>query len=104
MRALGLSAPRILLRHVLPNLTGPILVSGTLGIGSMVLIEASLSYLGIGVAQPTPSLGSMISEGQPLLVQAPWISAAPGLVIVFTVLAFSVLSDGLRESLDPRGA
>ena len=103
-RALGLSATRVALRHVLPNVAAPILVTGTLSVGNMILVEAGLSYLGLGVPQPTPSLGSMISEGQPLLAQAPWIATVPGIAIVFTVLAFSVLSDGLREVLDRSGA
>ena len=85
-RALGLSATRVALRHVLPNVAAPILVTGTLSVGNMILVEAGLSYLGLGVPQPTPSLGSMISEGQPLLAQAPWIATVPGIAIVFTVL------------------
>lgn len=103
-RALGLSPVRIALRHLLPNVAGPILVSATLGVGQIILIEAGLSYLGIGVGPPTPTLGNMIREGQELLVQAPWIVVAPGVVIIVTVLAFSALSEGLERALDPRAA
>jgi len=103
-RALGLSPVRIAVRHLLPNVSGPILVSATLGVGQIILIEAGLSYLGIGLGPPTPTLGNMILEGQELLVQAPWIIGAPGLVIVATVLAFSALSEGLEQALDPRAA
>jgi peptide/nickel transport system permease protein len=103
-RALGLSQIRIALRHLLPNVAGPILVSATLGIGQIILIEAGLSYLGIGIGPPTPSLGNMVLEGQDLLVQAPWLVIAPGLVIVAAVLTFSALSEGLERALDPRAA
>lgn len=101
-RSLGLNPVRIALRHLLPNVAGPVLVSATLGIGQIILIEAGLSYLGIGIGPPTPTLGNMIQEGQDLLVQAPWISIAPGLVIVATVLTFSALADRLERALDPR--
>jgi len=83
---------------------GAKVVSATLGVGNMVLIEAGLSYLGFGVPEPTASLGSMIKDGQDFLLQAPWVALAPGLFVIVTVLAFSVLSDGLREASDPRSA
>ena len=102
--ALGLGTHRTLARHVLPNVVAPIIVNGTLGVGIMILIEAALSYLGVGVPQPTPSLGSMIREGQPLITQAPWISVVPGVAIVATVLSFSVLGEGLRRAMDPRAS
>ena len=102
--ALGLGTHRTLARHVLPNVVAPIIVHGTLGVGIMILIEAALSYLGVGVPQPTPSLGSMIREGQPLITQAPWISVVPGVAIVATVLSFSVLGEGLRRAMDPRAS
>jgi len=101
-RSLGLSPFRVALRHVLPNAAGPVLVSAALGVGQIILIEAGLSYLGIGVGPPTPTLGNMIQEGQDLLVQAPWISLAPGAVIVATVLTFSALADRLERAVDPR--
>jgi len=103
-RSLGLQPFRIASRHVLPNIMAPIIVSATLGVGNMVLIEAGLSYLGFGVPEPTASLGSMIKDGQDFLLQAPWVALAPGLFVIVTVLAFSVLSDGLREASDPRRA
>jgi peptide/nickel transport system permease protein len=103
-RSLGIGATRIVTRHVLPNVAGPILVTATLGVGQIVLIEAGLSYLGIGVRPPTPSLGSIIYDGEMSLATAPWTATAPGLVVVLTVLAFSTLGEGLRELLDPRSA
>jgi peptide/nickel transport system permease protein len=100
--ALGVGTGRLLVRHVLPNVAAPILVTTALSVGTMVLLEAGLSYLGVGVPQPTPSLGRLISEGTPVLVQAPWISVFPGIVIVMAVLAFNLLADGLQTTLDPR--
>lgn len=102
-RALGVRTPRLLLRHVLPNVATPLIVSATLGIGQMILIEAGLSFLGIGVPIPVPSWGRMIAEGSSdLLVSAPWIAVFPGIAIVCTVLAFSLLGDGLQRALDPQ--
>ncbi|MBI4502111.1 MAG: ABC transporter permease [Gemmatimonadetes bacterium] len=103
-RVLGLGSSRIALRHVLPNVVAPILVAATLGVGNMILIEAGLSYLGFGVPQPTASLGNMIRDGQDALLRAPWVAITPGVFIIVTVLAFSVLSDGLRQASDPRSA
>ncbi len=101
-RALGLTTRRIAIRHLLPNLAAPIIVTATLGVGQIVLIEAGLSYLGIGVSPPTPSWGAMIAEGQTLLATAWWVAAFPGLAIVLTVVGFSLVGDGLRDALDPR--
>ena len=101
-RALGLSRWRILARHVLPNIAPPILVSAALGIGQIILVEAGLSFLGVGVRPPTASWGNMIADGQFFLTAAPWLAAAPGLALVVTVLSFSVLADGLQEALNPR--
>lgn len=103
-RAAGLPARRVIARHLLPNIRGPIVVAATLGMGQIILIEAGLSYLGLGVRPPTPSLGSMISEGQPFLLVAPWVAGFPGLVVVVTVLAFSALGEGLRPARDPGAA
>jgi peptide/nickel transport system permease protein len=100
-RALGLPPPRLALRHLLPNLVAPIIVTATLGLGQMILTEAALSYLGIGVSPPTPSWGSIIAEGQQALGVAPWVAAFPGVAIVVTVVGFSLLGDGLRDALDP---
>jgi peptide/nickel transport system permease protein len=101
-RAAGVPAPRIILRHVLPNIAAPIIVAATMGIGQVVLLEAGLSYLGVGVPQPMPSWGSIIAEGQSVLRTAPWVAASASIALVLTVLAFTLLGDGLRRRLDPR--
>lgn len=101
-RALGQSTPRILLRHVLPNVSGPIIVIATILVAQMILAESVLSYLGAGVAPPSPTWGHMLFEGQDYLSAAPWISAAPGAAIVTAVLGFNLLGEGLRDALDPR--
>lgn len=101
-RAAGAPMLRLVLRHVLPNVAAPVIVSATLGVGYVILVEAGLSYLGIGVPIPLPSLGNIIREGQPFLVTAPWISAAGGGATVLTVLAFTTLGDGVQDWLDPR--
>lgn len=103
VKALGLKDWRILLRHVLPNTMAPIIVSATLGIGNTILLEAGLSFLGLGVQPPTPSWGSIINDGRGiLLLDAWWIATFPGLAIVLTVICFNLLGDGLRDALDPR--
>lgn len=101
-RALGLGPARTLLRHVLPNVAAPVIVTATLGIGQIVLVEAGLSFLGVGVRPPAPSWGVMIAEGQPLMVTAPWTAAFPGLAIALTVVGFSLVGDALRGAADPR--
>jgi peptide/nickel transport system permease protein len=101
-RALGMGDTRIILKHVIPNTLAPVIVSATLGIGQTILTEASLSFLGLGVQPPTPSWGNMVSDGRDALVTAWWIATFPGLAIVFTVIAFNLLGDGLRDALDPR--
>jgi peptide/nickel transport system permease protein len=101
-RALGMSDARIIFRHVIPNTLAPVIVYATLGIGNTILIEAGLSFLGLGVQPPTPSWGNMISEGRDSLLNAWWIATFPGLAIVFTVVAFNLIGDGLRDALDPR--
>jgi peptide/nickel transport system permease protein len=101
-RALGMGDGRIILRHVVPNTLAPVIVSATLGIGQTILTEASLSFLGLGVRPPLPSWGTMIADGRDAITLAWWISTFPGLAIVFTVVAFNVLGDGLRDALDPR--
>jgi peptide/nickel transport system permease protein len=101
-RALGFGAARITGRHVLPNVASPVVVSATLGIGQMILLEAGLSYLSVGIRPPTPSWGQMIAEGQTAMHAAPWVAVFPGLAIVLTVLGFSLIGDGMRRALDPR--
>lgn len=102
--AAGTPVPRMVRHHVLPNVAGPIIVAATLGIGQMILLEAGLSFLGIGVARPTPSWGRMIADSQGILANAWWTAFFPGLAIVITVLAFSILGDALRDALDPRAS
>jgi peptide/nickel transport system permease protein len=101
-KALGLRGHRILLRHLLPNVTAPVIVAATLGIGHIILIEAGLSYLGAGVPMPTASLGGIINDGMSNLGEAWWISAFPGLIIVLIVVGFSLIGDGLRDAMDPK--
>jgi peptide/nickel transport system permease protein len=101
-RALGMSDTRIISRHIIPNTLAPIIVYATLGIGNTILVEAGLSFLGLGVQPPTASWGNMISDGRDALITAWWIATFPGLAIVFTVTAFNLLGDGLRDALDPR--
>jgi len=100
--ALGLSHARIILRHLLPNVLAPVIVTATLGIGSTIVMEASLSFLGLGVQAPTPTWGGMIAEGRDNLLGAWWVATFPGLIIVAAVLAFNLVGDGLRDALDPR--
>ncbi len=101
-RALGYGSGRITWRHLLPNVAAPIIVTATLGVGQIVLLEAGLSYLGIGIRPPTPSWGTMIADGQLHLATAWWISTFPGLAIMLTVIGFSLIGDSLRDTLDPR--
>ena len=101
-RALGFSRRRIILRHVIPNVLAPVIVTATLGIGNVIVLEAGLSFLGLGLQPPTPSWGSMVADGRDFLLNAWWISTFPGLAIVLTVVAFNLVGDGLRDALDPR--
>jgi len=102
--ALGGARRRIIFRHLLPNTLGPLLVAATLGIGDVILLEAGLSFLGLGVQPPTPSWGGMILDAKPVLVAAPWAGIFPGLAIVITVLSANLFGDALRDAVDPRGA
>lgn len=102
--ALGASSPRILVRHVLPHVAPLVVVYATLGIAATVLFEATLSYLGAGVPAPTPSWGSMISEGTPYYQTDPLLVLVPGLTIMLTILAFNLLGDALRDAMDPHAA
>lgn len=98
----GCSTARILLRHILPNVLAPILVTATLGVAGAILIESSLSFLGLGVQPPTPSWGNMLMEGKIALEIAPWLSIFPGLAILITVLGYNLLGESLRDIFDPR--
>jgi len=101
-RALGAGGGRVMIRHILPNSASSIVVLSTLRISTAILTESSLSFLGLGVAPPTPTWGNMIAEGTKFLQTAPWISIIPGAAIMITVLSFNLLGDGLRDALDPR--
>lgn len=101
VRSLGAGAPRILFRHIVPHLMPTIIVWGTLGIATTVLLEATLSFLGIGVQPPTPSWGNIIFENQSYFTTAPWLVFIPGAAIVLMAVAFNVLGDTLRTALDP---
>ncbi len=100
-RSFGSSNLRIMLLQILPNIAGPIIVIGTLGMGGAVLAEAALSFLGLGIRPPFPSWGSMLSDARDQITTAPWISVFPGLAIFMTVLGLNLLGDGLRDILDP---
>lgn len=101
-RALGVREREILWRHILPNVMSPIVVSITLGIANVLIVEAGLSFLGVGVRPPAASWGNMILDGSDEIASLWWISTFPGLAIVLTVMAFNLLGDGLRDALDPR--
>ena len=101
-RAVGASNLRIIWRHLLPNSLAPLLVQLSLGMGQVILIEASLSFLGLGAQPPTPSWGAMLSNGRAYLLAAPWLTLFPGLAIMLVVLGFNLMGDGLRDALDPR--
>jgi peptide/nickel transport system permease protein len=101
-RALGNPRWRIALRHVLPNVTAPLIVQATLAIAAAVIAEASLSFLGLGQQPPDPSWGSMLNTAKNYVDQAPWMAVWPGLAIFLLVLAFNLVGDGLRDALDPR--
>ena len=98
----GASHLRIILIHILPNALSPVLVSATLGVAGAILIESSLSFLGLGVQPPTASWGNMLLEGKVVLEIAPWLSLYPGLAILITVLGYNILGESLRDLLDPR--
>ena len=102
--ALGASHARILFRHILPNLWGPLIVQGSLSTANAILAEATLSFLGLGVQPPTPSWGSMLNVARGYLESAPWLAVFPGMAIFLVVLSFNLLGDALRDALDPRTA
>jgi ABC-type dipeptide/oligopeptide/nickel transport system permease subunit len=93
---------RVVLRHVLPNVLGPVAVAATLGVGAAIMAEAALSFIGLGAQPPTPSWGAMVAEGRDVLRTAPWVSLFPGLAIGLVVLAVNLLGDGLQDAFDPR--
>jgi peptide/nickel transport system permease protein len=101
--ALGVRGPRVLVRHILPNALTPVIVAAALGIGNAIMLEAGLSFLGLGVQPPTPSWGNLIASGRDTLVNAPWVATAPGVALVLVVVAATLLGDALRDRLDPGG-
>jgi peptide/nickel transport system permease protein len=103
-RALGASDSRIMFREILPNLTAPIIVYATLQIPLNILLEAALSYLGVGIRAPTASWGQMLAAATPIFNTAWWYMVFPGAALLLTVLAFNLLGDGLRDALNPRNA
>ena len=102
-RARGASSLRLVIRHIMPNSLGPVIVQASILMGFAILLEAALSFIGLGVRPPDPSLGLMLSNGRDFMGQAPWIVIAPGLAIMGLVLGFNLVGDGLRDWLDPRG-
>ncbi len=101
-RCIGAGTPRILLRHILPNVLTPIMVQATLSLSGAIIVEAALSFLGLGAQPPMPSLGSMLSEGRPFMEVAPWVVLYPGLALALIVLGANLFGDAVRDMLDPR--
>jgi peptide/nickel transport system permease protein len=99
---LGLSKPRIMFRHILPNAAGSLVVATTMSAGTLILFESTLSFLGLGIQPPAASWGNMLTGAQELLQEAPALALWPGLLIFLTVIAFNFLGDGLQDALDPR--
>jgi len=101
-QALGMNTGRVIVRHILPNILAPLLVLASLNVGNAVLVEASLSFLGLGPPPPTPSWGLMVNDGMVVLRRAPWVSLLPGAAVALLVLGSNLLGDGLRDAFDPR--
>jgi peptide/nickel transport system permease protein len=101
-RALGAQTGRVIFRHVLPNAAAPIIVSAALGVGNVLLLEASLSFLGIGIRPPNPTWGNMIADNASSIYSAPWSTLFPGLAISLVVMSLNAVADGVRDALDPR--
>ncbi|NOX98602.1 MAG: ABC transporter permease [Verrucomicrobia bacterium] len=101
-QAVGVRVPRILRRHIFPNILGELLVAATLWVGVAIRLEANLAFIGLGVQPPTPTWGNMIKQGVDVLINAPWISVYSGLSILITILSFNMLGDGVRDMTDPK--
>ncbi len=101
-KVMGASDFRIISRHLVPNAIGPVIVSATLGLGGAILVESSLSFLGIGVQPPTPSWGNILMDGRSTLGVAWWLTVYPGLFIMFTVLSYNIIGEYLRDRFEPR--
>jgi peptide/nickel transport system permease protein len=102
-RSIGAGPNRILWRHILPNTLGPIVVGATLAVGNAIVIESSMSFLGLGVQPPTPTWGNMLMDAQASMSTTPWLTIFPGMAILLVVLAVNFLGDGLQDALDPKG-
>lgn len=102
LRALGASDARIIFRHLIPNGLAPILVNASLALGGVIVLEASLSFLGLGVQDPTPTWGNMLNQSQSYMFQHPWLPLIPGIPLVIVAIGFNFIGDGLRDALDPR--
>jgi len=100
-KASGAGDLRIMFRHILPNTLGPVIVNGTLAVGTAILVEAAISFLGFGIKPPTPSLGGLVQDGQ-TYPQQWWLTLFPGVLIVLIVLCVNLVGDGLRDALDPQ--
>lgn len=101
-RALGAGGARLMFRHILPNAIGPITVSATLAVGSAIMLESALSFLGFGIQPPVPTWGNLLNSASSYLSVAPWLAIPPGLLILCTVLAVNFLGDGLRDAMEPK--
>jgi peptide/nickel transport system permease protein len=101
-RLLGAGDGRLIVRHILPNAVGPVIVAGTLGVAGAILTESTLSYLGFGVQPPTPTWGNMLQNAQSEMYDAPWLAIFPGLLIFATIMSINFIGDGLRDAFDPR--
>ena len=101
-RASGATDWHIILRHVIPNCMGPIIVEATINLSYMIMLSSSLSFIGLGVQPPSPEWGAMLSDGRENMRYSPWVVIAPGVAIVITSLVVNLLGDGLRDALDPR--
>jgi peptide/nickel transport system permease protein len=101
-RSLGFSPGRIMLRHMLPNALAPVLVSATIGVATAILTESALSFLGFGVQPPNATWGNILADGRTFIFDAPWLFFTPGAAIIIVVLAFNLVGEGVRESLNPK--
>ena len=102
LRALGANDARIIFRHIIPNGIAPILVNASLSLGGVIILEAALSFLGLGIQDPTPTWGNMMAQSQSYMFQHPWLPLIPGIPLVLVSLSFNFIGDGLRDALDPR--
>ncbi len=100
-RALGAGNAKIIFRHIIPNVMGPIIVGATLGVGGAIIVESSLSFLGLGISPPIPTWGNMLQDSQSTMASKPWLTIFPGLAILITVLCINFLGEGLHDALDP---